>query len=344
MVDSLLSQAVTAPAASPSLVSIRAESSPGQVIDAYVASRLLDRTFAVTASFLVPHSFPPGRLAPSSMSVVHEANMTASRLLHLELLDQADVQIWEWEGATRIELAGRTHDIVRGVWDEIRMKILDEVRGLNYVPSSIWSFPEGKPLQRSHQVPAITWSEARRNYPAGTAEGLDWLMGLMTPERVAGRLLLWHGPPGTGKTMAAISLMTEWQSWCDLHVISDPEQFFQDSSYLLEVSRQGSKFGLHEPLQPMAEAAPRRWKLIVCEDADEYLRTDAKARSGPGLGRLLNLTDGMLGRNSRAIVLLTTNDKVQRLHPAVRRPGRCLAEIPFPAMSASEAAAWCRPT
>ena len=325
----------------PALISIHADTPPGQVMDAYVASRLLDRSFQVTASFVVPHSFPPALLAPPAMSVVHEANMVTSRLLHLEISGQADVQIWEWEGATRVELAGRSHAIVSSLWEDIRTKILAEVRGEAFVPSYLWSFPEGKPMQRSHRMPAVEWGDARRNYPEQTAEKIDWLMGLVAPERVKGRLLLWHGPSGTGKTTAAVSLMTAWQPWCDLHVISDPEEFFRDPSYLLEVSRQVSKVGIHQPLQTMNEAAPRRWKLIVCEDADEYLRSDAKLRSGPALGRLLNLTDGMLGRNSRAMVLLTTNDSISRLHPAVRRPGRCMAEISFPALNPSEASAWC---
>jgi hypothetical protein len=37
---------------------------------------------------------------------------------------------------------------------------------------------------------------------------------------------------------------------------------------------------------------------------------------------------------------VTTNEPIGRLHPAVRRPGRCWAEVHFPAFGADEATAW----
>ena len=40
------------------------------------------------------------------------------------------------------------------------------------------------------------------------------------------------------------------------------------------------------------------------------------------------------------LVLITTNEPVGRLHPAVVRPGRCLAEVEFRALSAGEASGW----
>ena len=39
---------------------------------------------------------------------------------------------------------------------------------------------------------------------------------------------------------------------------------------------------------------------------------------------------------------MTTNEPVGRLHPALRRPGRCWAEVEFAPFSAGEAAAWLR--
>lgn len=311
------------------------------LMNAYVASRLLDRSLSVTVGYRVPHSFPPALLAPAGMSAVHEVNWSGTRMLHLELGDRADVQIWEYRDYTRIELAGQTFGAVAELWDEIRHRILSVLDELAVVPTTLWSFPEKRPDQRSHSVPATCWEEIRSNYPSRTAEQVDWLANLVNPAEAAGRLLLWHGPAGTGKTTAATGLMTAWHSWCDSHVISDPEQFFNDPSYLLAVAQAGGTSDLHEPMRPMNEEVPRRSKLIVCEDADEYLRSDAKQRSGPALGRLLNLTDGMLGRGSGVFVLLTTNDDVARLHPAIRRPGRCLAEVAFPAMSPTDAAAWC---
>jgi hypothetical protein len=37
---------------------------------------------------------------------------------------------------------------------------------------------------------------------------------------------------------------------------------------------------------------------------------------------------------------VTTNDDLRQLHPAVSRPGRCLAKIEFAAFTPEEAEAW----
>jgi len=48
----------------------------------------------------------------------------------------------------------------------------------------------------------------------------------------------------------------------------------------------------------------------------------------------------MLGQGRNALVAITTNEDLYRLHPAVIRPGRCLAQIEVGPLSASEATAW----
>ncbi len=61
--------------------------------------------------------------------------------------------------------------------------------------------PRRGPHRTTRQISAGTWSEIRPNYTAPVAEAMDRLMKT-TPEDIAGRLLLLHGPPGTGKTSA----------------------------------------------------------------------------------------------------------------------------------------------
>jgi hypothetical protein len=81
-------------------------------------------------------------------------------------------------------------------------------------------------------------------------------------------------------------------------------------------------------------------RLIVLEDAGELMDVSARAEIGQGLSRLLNLTDGLLGQGARTILLVTTNEPIARLHPAVRRPGRCWASIDFGRFDPAEAMAW----
>jgi hypothetical protein len=82
------------------------------------------------------------------------------------------------------------------------------------------------------------------------------------------------------------------------------------------------------------------WKLIVLEDTGELLAADAKERTGQGLSRLLNVVDGIIGQGLRVLVLVTTNESLKRLHPAVARPGRCMAKVEFLPFPAEEAARW----
>jgi hypothetical protein len=145
--------------------------------------------------------------------------------------------------------------------------------------------------------------------------------------------LLWHGEPGTGKTSAIRSLTGEWRSWAEFQFITDPDEFLSNPGYLLAT--------IAESRGPHSTGPSDRWKVIVLEDAGEFLAPDAKHLKGQRLSRLLNVCDGVLGQAMRAIVLLTTNEPVNHLHPALDRPGRCLAEVAFERFDREQMAAWC---
>jgi hypothetical protein len=83
-----------------------------------------------------------------------------------------------------------------------------------------------------------------------------------------------------------------------------------------------------------------RWRLLLLEDCDELIRGQAKHESGQALSRLLNLTDGLLGQGRNVLVGITTNEDLERLHPAVVRPGRCLARIEVGRLTHKEAVQW----
>ena len=94
-------------------------------------------------------------------------------MLHLERGETTDLQIWEYRDYTRIELAGQSFDEVKGLWDDIRNQMLRVLDELAIVPTTLWSFPEKRPDQRSHPVPSTRWEEIRSNYPTQTASQVD---------------------------------------------------------------------------------------------------------------------------------------------------------------------------
>ena len=70
------------------------------------------------------------------------------------------------------------------------------------------------------------------------------------------------------------------------------------------------------------------------------IRADAKQGAGQSLGRLLNLTDGIVGQGLTVLLAITTNEPIHHLHPAIVRPGRCLADISVGPLSRPEALDW----
>lgn len=54
----------------------------------------------------------------------------------------------------------------------------------------------------------------------------------------------------------------------------------------------------------------------------------------------MNLVDGLIGQGLRIGVLITTNDPLSGIHPAVSRPGRCGAAVSFDAFDKDEAREW----
>jgi Domain of unknown function (DUF5925)/ATPase family associated with various cellular activities (AAA) len=225
---------------------------------------------------------------------------------------------------------------------------------------TFWTYgPHGpQPTWRSISVPG--WEEIRDNYPAVTRAKLEPLMSGFQPAR-GGQLLLWHGRAGTGKTFGLRALAWEWRDWCEFHYIVDPDSFFgQHADYLMNVLLQptyhdieeGGMFGPAGPsgyIFPMRdrvengdgeESVSKGWKLLMLEDTGELLTADARAVIGQGLSRFLNVVDGLIGQGLRVLVLVTTNEEIRKLHPAVARPGRCAANVDFLPLSAEEAQAW----
>lgn len=219
---------------------------------------------------------------------------------------------------------------------EAAAQLLEELKALIPVPTppdetqilvNFWMQGlDGKAVSRTNRLKAPDWSEISSNYQSSTHAALSELMELQTPS-LGGKLLLLHGKPGGGKSYAIRALSKKWAPWCDTHYLIDPDRFFSCVQYMYEVLLS-------------QETVTSRYKLIVCEDSDEFIRGDAKNRTGQGLARLLNLADGILGQGMKIIILLTTNEPLSALHPAVIRPGRCLANIEFRTFSRSEATQW----
>lgn len=207
------------------------------------------------------------------------------------------------------------------------------------VPIRTWhANRHGNYRSADRSIAAPDWPSIQANYPGAARQDLSELMAVARPID-GGKLILWHGEPGTGKTTALRALMREWVPWCASQYIADPERFFADPGYLSEVLTRPNA-SVAGPTFSTAGEPDAQWRLVVAEDSDEYLRASARRDAGAGLGRLLNLADGVLGQGFNTLILLTTNEELHRIHPALTRPGRCLARVGFPRFSPAEARSW----
>ena len=270
--------------------------------------------------------------------------------------DGSLMQVNLWSSHLSVSVASQERGAAEEIIAALRSTFpLPDPSASHEVPITFWTYtPNGaQPSFRNIGVPE--WGEIGGNYSADARAQLGTMMREFQPSR-GGQLVLWHGGAGTGKTFALRALAWEWRTWCQFHYIVDPDSFFgEHADYLISVLLQPavpmmlgqggfgmphvfvSRFEAHDDEEEVDE---KPWRLLVLEDTGELLSADARERAGQGLSRFLNVVDGLIGQGLRVLVLVTTNEEIRRLHPAVARPGRCAANVQFDALSESEASAW----
>jgi hypothetical protein len=320
----------------------------GENADAIFIAELLDRGLA----YVRRDSWPTSERSLDAIG----------RVVHLETVDAHVSGLWDrGDVLVRMSLGGSwLHAQAAAASEADAARAIEELRTLfplpdpsssHEVPVTFWTYTPHGPMPSMRTIAVPEWSEIRGNYSANTRERLEAVMHDFRPAH-GGQLILWHGTAGTGKTFALRALAWEWREWCQLHYVVDPDTFFgQHADYLMNVLMQpgppmmafaGGRVGevFHMSENGEDEAQEQAWRLLVLEDTGELLTPDAKSVIGQGLSRFLNVVDGLIGQGLRVLVLVTTNEEIRTLHPAVARPGRAAANIEFEQLDREEARAW----
>jgi Domain of unknown function (DUF5925)/ATPase family associated with various cellular activities (AAA) len=297
------------------------------ILDYFITTPLLDGSQPFVRYHYLASVREEATLRPAGTEPVRSV-ITANRTGQIVTGDGWTLLSERWrEGGGSVEVVATSDELAKTILEraiegaEVELPA-DEPR----VEIGFWHLSNHGASRRALPIAAQPWAEIRRNYPEPAAVAFDQLMAA-DGDSIAGRILLVHGTPGTGKTTALRSLAKQWREWCQLDFVLDPERLFASPGYLIEVI-----MGDDDDEKP--------WRMLLLEDCDELIRPGAKASAGQALSRLLNLTDGLLGQGRQVLVAITTNEDISRLHPAVTRPGRCLAQIEVGRMPYDQAVAW----
>jgi hypothetical protein len=291
------------------------------IVSAHGFRVLLHRSLTGVREELRPESLGGERILWSEL--------VECRFLIVRRLDtDAIVMAEESHGDVTVSVASDDLAAARNILSELAKALpAAPIASERVLPLTFWYCGNDGPATTTRNVELVAWDTVASNYSASTNAALAALIESAAPAKDGGRLLLWHGAPGTGKTYAIRALAWAWRQWCRFECVTDPERLFDRGNYLMEVL-------LHD------EEKDNKWRVLVLEDSGEMIGIDAKNRLGQGLSRLLNVSDGILGQGTKIMILITTNEDLGKLNPAIMRPGRCFSEVEFRRFDADEANQW----
>jgi len=239
---------------------------------------------------------------------------------------------FENENKVSTEIFGGNISSLRASCEDFISKFTEESKpkcSKELVKFKFWHYFQGRAISYDRVQECLGLEDIEKNYTPSVFKQLKHIQNLDNPEK-KGKVIIWHGKPGGGKTYAARALARDWafRKGASIEIILDPHEFLNQSAYMRQVALSKSYSRYQD--NPI--------RLIILEDHAELFT--AKCRESKGLSTILNLTDGILGQGLRLIFLLTANEDIKEIDPAIKRPRRCIGVTEFKGFTLSEAISW----
>jgi hypothetical protein len=136
----------------------------------------------------------------------------------------------------------------------------------------------------------------------------DKIISHLNTKKSAGITIL-HGDPGTGKTTFLRYLISKVQKDV-IYLPPDMTTILSDPSLIDFIKSQSNS-------------------IFIIEDGEEVLRKRGETANSTAVSNMLNVSDGILADILHFNFVVTINCDIDEIDPALRRPGRLVAEYKF---------------
>ena len=123
-------------------------------------------------------------------------------------------------------------------------------------------------------------------------------------------LVLLSGPVGTGKTYMIKAMLTEMEERTPI-ICVPARQFLTQVQLLTDTIVKYKK------------------SIVILEDLGDLLSVEASSEHAETRANLLNISEGLLSLVGDTVLVFTFNHAMEKIDPAVTRPGRCLGAVEF---------------